>query len=83
MSIEKLSPCKLSTLVSSVEGLSSNSASPIDAWIVTLKKPYKNINKLFLKIHLNPKFLNSELLGIDEKKLFDMKRKIFVHFNRY
>ena len=77
MSIEKLSPCKLSTLVSSVEGLSSNSASPIDAWIVTLKKPYKNINKLFLKIHLNPKFLNSELLGIDEKKLFDMKRKIF------
>ena len=76
MSIEKISPCNLSKLVSNVEGLSSNSASPIDAWIVTLKKPYKNTNKLFLKIHLNSKFLKSDLIEIDGEKLIDMKRKI-------
>ena len=77
MSIEKISPCNLSKLVSNVEGLSSNSASPIDAWIVTLKKPYKNTNKLFLKIHLNSKFLKSDLIEIDGEKLIDMKNNRF------
>ena len=53
-----LSACKISTLISNVHGLSSNSASPVDTWIVTLHKPYKNTKKLFMKIHLNPKYLN-------------------------
>lgn len=70
-----LSPCKISTLISNVHGLESNSASPVDTWIVSLKKPYKNTNKLFLKIHLNSKYLNTEMKLADNKKFIDLQRK--------
>ncbi len=70
-----LSACKISTLISNVHGLASNSASPVDTWIVTLHKPYKNTKKLFMKIHLNPKYLNPEMKIVDNKKFVDLQRK--------
>jgi hypothetical protein len=70
-----LSACKISTLISNVDGLASNSASPVITWIITLQKPYKNTNKLFLKIHLNPTYLNPEMKVIDNKKFVDLQRK--------
>ena len=73
-STNKISGCELSSNVENTHGLASNSAAPIDAWIVTFKKPLKKyIKKGFLKIHLNSKYL--QYIDLSSEELLQLKRK--------
>ena len=60
---EKFNLCELSDYISNIKGLSSNSSSPSDTWIVKFKEDitYKNkpINYGFLKIFIE-KIINSK-----------------------
>ena len=61
MDIDKsFNACNLPLITKSVKGLSSNSASPTDTWIITLKDDVtyegKKVEKVFLKFFIDPSF---------------------------
>lgn len=81
--LRDLSPCNLYKATKEIKGLSSNSASPTDTWIVTLHKgtTYEEegvyIDKVFIKLFINQNSWKQYL----EKPLTDCDSKMCTRLN--